>query len=216
MDTVAIHRRISIRWLIGGVALAILLVAAVLDTKFLSPQEVAELNPAKFTASDYAAKEFPKVVALIKENATDLAVLAPAIAADPAAAGRQYGQDLGSGRFAFPVKAVGTVAEVDANFIRLTVPGVPADTTVRIPIAQSLSGTPVRDATGTIKFGDFTDQTDYQAVANQFKIRMQQDVLAAIDPASLAGKQITVYGAWSSGGPPRSFLVQPVEIEVAQ
>jgi predicted lipoprotein len=200
--------------LMAAAVLAALLVAAALDTKFLSPQQVADLNPAPFSAESYVAKEFPKVTAMIKEKATDLAVLAPAIGADPAAAGRQYGQDLGSGTFAFPVKATGMVEQVDANFVRLKVTNVPDDNTVRIPLAQAISGTPVRDATGTIKFGDFTGQSDYQSVANQFKLRMQQDVLAKIDPASLKDKQVTVYGAWSTGGPPKSFIIQPVEIEV--
>jgi predicted lipoprotein len=198
---------------IAAAAVVLLVVAMALDTKFLSPEAAAELNPAAFNAETYAAEQFPKITASIKEKAVDLATLAPAVAQDKAAAGRQYGRDLGSGQYAFPVKATGTATEVDANFIRLTVEGVPPDAAVRIPLGAAVSGTPVRDATGDITFGDFTGQTEFQNVANQFKLRIQQDVIAKIDPASLQGKQVTVYGAWATGGPPNSYLIQPVAIE---
>ncbi|MGW3611029.1 DUF2291 family protein [Micromonospora sp. NPDC005163] len=207
------HRSRSMKRLVGLAVIAALLVAAALDTKFLSPQQAAELNPAPFNVESYAAKAFPEVAGAIKEKATDLEVLAPAVEADPAAAGKQYGQDLGSGSYAIPVKVTGTVDQVDENFMQLKASGVPDSTAVRVPVGPALSGTPVRDATGTIKFGDFAGQSDYQSVANQFKLRMQQDVLAKIDPASLKGKRVTVYGAWSTGGPPKSFVIQPVEIE---
>lgn len=209
------HRSASVKWLVGVVALAALVVAAALDTKVLSPQQVAALNPPAFNAESYAADRFPKVTALIKEKAVDLAVLAAAVGSDRAAAGEKYGQDLGSGNFAFPVKATGTVEEVADGFLLLAVPDVPKDAVVRVAVGPAVSGTPVRDATGTIKFGDFTDQTDYQSVANQFKLQIQKTVLAGLDTSSLKGKQVTVHGAWSTGGPPKSFLIQPVAVEVA-
>jgi predicted lipoprotein len=200
---------------VGAVVLLLVVLAMFLDTKFLSPEAAAKLNPAAFSAESYAKKEFPKVAESIKAKATDIAVLAPAVTKDLAAAGKQYGNDLGSNAFAFPVKATGTADEVDANFVLLAVPGVPADTKVRIPIGAAVSGTPVRDATGEIKFGDFTGQTDFQSVANQFKLRIQADVLSKVDPPSMKGKTVTVYGAWATGGPPKSFIIQPVSIEVA-
>jgi predicted lipoprotein len=201
------------RRLITAAAVLALLVAMGLDTRFLSPQAAARLNPAAFNAETYAAEQFPKVGATIRERAVDLATLAPAVEKDKAAAGKQYGQDLGSGQYAFPVKATGTATEVDEAFVRLAVAGIPAGTAVRIPLGPAVSGTPIRDATGEITFGDFAGQTEFQNVANQFKLRIQQDVIAKIDPASLKGKQVTVYGAWSTGGPPRSYLIQPVTIE---
>jgi predicted lipoprotein len=215
MSTDARRRSLPTKRIVGVALMVALLVAMVLDTKFLTPQEAAKLNPAAFNAETYAKENFPKVTAAIKQKATDIAVLAPAVQADLPAAGKKNGQDLGSNAYSFPVKATGTATEVDTNFVQLTVPGVPAGTTVRIPVGPAVSGTPVRDCTGEIKFGDFVGQTDYQSVANQFKLRIQQDVVAKVDPASMKGKQVTVYGAWSTGGPPKSFVIQPVEITVA-
>lgn len=193
----------------------VIVVAMVTDTKFLTPEEAAALNPAPFTAEAYATKNFPKIVTALTEKATDITELAKAVDADPAAAGKKYGTDVGSGKFAYPVKATGTVKEVDADFMLLEVRGLPPKDQVRVPLGAAVSGTPVRDATGTITFSDFVGQTDFQSVANAFKLKVQSEVIASIDPPSLKGKQITVIGAWSSGGPPNSYIIQPVSIEAA-
>jgi predicted lipoprotein len=193
----------------------VLLLIVVLDTKVVSPQEYARLNPPPFNAETWAKKQFPVVASKVSSDATDVTVLAPAIDKDLAAAGKQYGHDLGSGQYAFAVKATGTAEKVDEDFVLLDVPGVPDGTEVRIPLGAALNGTPVRDCTGTIAYGDFDDQTQYQNAANQFKTRMQQDVLAKLDTTSLEGKKVTVEGGWNTGGPPKSYIVQPTKIEVA-
>jgi len=201
--------------LVASAAVLALIVAMVLSTKFLSPQEAAALNPPEFNAKTYADENFPKVVRVLTDKATDITVLAPAVNEDPAAAGKQYGTDTGSGRFAFAVKATGTVAEADADFILLQVPGLPTKDEVRIPLGAAVSGTPVRDAPGTITFSDFVGQTDFQSVANQLKAKLQSEVTSKLDPKSVKGKTLTVVGAWSSGGPPRSYIIQPVSVTIA-
>jgi predicted lipoprotein len=199
---------------LAAVAIALVLVVAmVANTKFLTPHEAAALNPPPFSPEAYATKNFPRVVAALTKNATNITVLAPAFDAEPAVAGKQYGTDVGSGTFAFPVKATGAVKDVDADFILVNVPGLPPKDQVRIPLGAAVSGTPVRDATGTITFSDFVGQTDFQSIANEFKLKVQSEVIAKIDPKSLKGKQVTVVGAWSSGGPPHSYIIQPVSIE---
>lgn len=190
------------------------LVAMVLDTTFVSPDEAAAARPAVFSAEEFVDESFPDVVTSLTQMATDITELAPAVAADPAAAGKEYGTDVGSGKFAYAVTATGTVTEVDADFAVLQVPGLPPEVTVRIPLGAAVSGTPVRDAPGTITFSDFVGQTDFQSVANQLKIKIQSDVLSTIEPTSLAGQEVTVVGAWATGGPPSSFIIQPVSIEV--
>nr|WP_240942067.1 DUF2291 family protein [Planosporangium thailandense] len=193
-----------------------MVIAMFAGTKFQSTAAVAKSQPAAFNATTYAKQKWPDLVQKIDSKATDVATLAPAVEANLADAGKKYGEDLGAGSYAFPVKATGTVSAVDDNFMTLAVPGMPANDTVRIPLGMALSGSPIRDATGTIHYGDFTDQTDYQDVANALKAMAQQEVLAKITPASLKGKQITVVGAFGSGGPPNSYLIDPVKIEAAQ
>jgi predicted lipoprotein len=200
--------------LVGVAAVLALLLVVVLDTKYVSPGEFRRLNPPAFNAETWARKSFPTVAARVKRDATDVRVLAPAIDRDLAAAGARYGHDLGSGQYSFAMKASGTAVKVDQDFVLLDVPGVPGGTEVRIPLGTALNGTPVRDCTGTITYGDFADQTDYQSAANQFKTRMQQDVLAKLDTKGLKGKRITVEGGWNTGGPAHSYIIQPTGIEV--
>lgn len=195
-------------------AFVVLLAAIVVDTKFLDADEAAGVNAPAFSAETYADEAFPQIAQAIADNATDLAEVVAAVGADPASAGAEYGTDVG-GTFVYQVSAAGTVDEVDADFVSLTVAELPAGSVVRIPLGAALNGTPIRDATGTISFGDFAGQTDYQSVANEFKLKMQSDVLGALDLPSLAGQQIVLVGAWVPGGPPGSFLVQPVSIEEA-
>lgn len=201
------------RRVIGGVIVLVLLGAMVLDTTFLDPDGVSEVRAPTFSPTAFVEEAFPQIAAAIAQDATDITELAPAVEADPAAAGEAYGIALGAGRFVHRVTATGSVTNVDADFIELAVPGLP-DADVRVPLGTALSGTPIRDATGTIAFGDFPDQTAYQSVANEFKLRVEAEVLGAIDPPSLQGKQITVTGAYVSGGPP-IYIIQPVAIEVA-
>lgn len=202
------------RRLVLVAALVLLLVAMVLNTKFLTPGEASALNPAAFNAKTYVATNFDKIKDTLATKGTDIAQVAAAVDKDLAAAGAQFGVDVGSGKFAFPVKAAGTVAAVDANFMEITVPGVPEGDTIRIPLGAAVSGTPIRDATGDMTFSDFSGQTDFQSVANELKVKVRADVLGKLDTASLKGKQVTVIGAYSSGGPANSFIIQPVSIEV--
>lgn len=211
-----LNSRQRTKWSILAAALLALVVAMILDTKFLSATADAEGRPAAFDPTTFAQDKWPGLVDQISSEAVDVTELATVADSDPAAAGEKYGQDLGAGSYAFAVKATGTVAKVDANFITLSVPGMPAEDVVRIPLGMALNGSAVRDATGTIHYGDFTDQTAYQDVANALKALIQQNVLAELDPASLNGTTLTVTGAAMSGGPPRAYLIQPVTIEAEQ
>lgn len=202
-----------LRRLLPPAAVVLLIAAMLADTTYLSPEEAAAVNPPPFEASVYVDEKFPEIAALIQEQATDITELAPAVAADPAAAAETSGTVVGGGRYGFPVSATGTVASVDEDFIVLDVPGLPAGTVVRVPLGRALSGTPVRDVTGTIGFGDFPGQSAYQSVANEFALRMQSEVLAPVDPPTLQGQEITVVGAYVTGGPTESYLIQPVSIE---
>ena len=200
------------RNVVTALGLVLALVAMFFSTKIVSPTEEAKLNPPPFNGATYAAAEFPKQAAKIGEKAVDLGTLIPAVAADLKAAGAQYGVDSGSGNYTFPVKFTATVTGVDENFITLQSPvkGV----RVLIPRGVAVSGTPVRDALGDITFGDFVDQTDFQAVANEFKLLIERTILGPANAASLEGKTVSVVGAWTTGGAPNTFIIQPVKLEV--
>jgi predicted lipoprotein len=211
-----LRSRKQVRWAVFAVAALAVAVAMVLNTKFVSSTASASGQPGAFDPQSYAEKAWPDLVKQMEDEAVDVTELAPVADSDMAAAGKQFGRDLGAGSFAFPVKATGTVSAVDANFITLTVAGMPEGDIVRIPVGLALNGAPIRDASGTIKYGDFENQSAYQDVANALKDLSLKQVIAKADPASLSGKQITVVGATANGGPAKAYSINPVTIEVAQ
>lgn len=202
----------TIKTALAVIGALVVLVAMYLSTTFLSPAEEAKVNPPPFNGETYSAEAFPKQAAAIEEKAVDIGTLIPAVEKDVKGAISQYGTDSGSGNATFPVTATATVTDVDENFIYLESP-VKGDK-VLIPLGLAVNGTPVRDALGTITFGDFIDQTDFQTVANQFKLIIEKDVLGPVDTKTLKGKTITVVGAWSTGGAENTYIVQPVKLKV--
>jgi predicted lipoprotein len=145
--------------------------------------------------------------------------VAAAIKADPAAAGKQYGHQAGTGSpFAYLVKGTGTVTKVDTSAptgpMTVEVPqagGKPLNVTVAT--GPVIAGTAIRDGVGFISFGDFTNQIAYADVANQINSHAKTDVIAKIDLKSVVGKKLSFEGAFSALDPSLIFLV-PTSLEV--
>jgi predicted lipoprotein len=205
----------TVKRLALGVAVVALVAAVIIDTPFLTPEEAEAINPPPFSAEAYAEESFPEIADAVSTEATDISVLAPMITSDAEAAGREYGTDIGSGKYAYAIIATGTVTEADANFLLLDVPDLPEEVTVRVALGSGVSGSAIRDVTGEISFSDFPGQTEYQSVANAYKTIVAREVVAGIDPASLVDQEISVDGVWSTGGPPDSYVITPVAIEVS-
>lgn len=196
------------------VALVIALVAAMIwDTTFMDPEAATAAGTADFSPEEFAVAMFPQLTELYVETAVDVTQVGAARRDDPEAAAEQFGVDLGSGRFGFSLEAQGEAVEVDEDFITIAIEEDP-DLVVRVPLSTAINGSPIRDASGTIAFGDFRDQTEYQEVSNQFRQIMLADVIEPLDLGAIEGQQVRVVGAWLQGGPPDTFLIQPVLIEV--
>ena len=207
-------RRVKYPKILLGVVFGVALVAGMIaDTTFVDTTAATEIRGSDFDPEEYTAQAFPEIRDMIIEQAVPLPELAAVIANDPTAAGAEYGQDMGAGRFTYPVSVTGTVDEVDSDYIHLSVDELP-EADVRVPIGSALSGNPVRDATGTIAFGDFPDQNAYQSVANYFRRIMLAEVIEVLDPPSLVGKTLEIYAGWVTGGPADTYLLMPVSIEV--
>ncbi len=71
----------------------------------------------------------------------------------------------------------------------------------------------LRDATGEIEFGQFTNQIEYQDAGSAINNAMKQEVLAPIDTGDLTGKTVTVTGVFKLINP-NNWLVTPVSFEV--
>ena len=90
---------------------------------------------------------------------------------------------------------------------------MPASLHVSVQTGPAISGTDLRDATGTISFGQFTNQIEYQNAGSALNKAMKKQVLSKLDAAGLTGKTISVTGVFQLTDP-GNWLVTPVRLDV--
>jgi predicted lipoprotein len=196
--------------LIGGVVIVILAIVA--DTKVIRIGSSEDLRQAAFSPAAYGAKAFPGIKQAIEERAVDASVLQSAIVANKGEATAKYGVAGGSGPV-FSVKFTGVASEKPASGVyEIKIADLP-DVKVRVQTGPAINGTELRDATGTVHFGAFTNQIEYQNAGSALNNEMKKIVLGAIDTSALAGKTVSVVGAFRLINP-KSWLVTPVRLEV--
>ena len=200
------------RRLIIGAAGIVLVAAMALDTKVVRIDSAANVQSGAFAGVAYGATEFPKVQSAIEQRAVSAPTLAAAIAKDPAAAAKRYGVPTGAGP-EFSVKFTGVVGTGDLGTYAVAVAGVPKSVTIQVQTGPAIIGTDLRDATGTISFGQFTNQIDYQNAGAALNTEMKKDVLAKIDTQHLTGKTIAVVGAFSLSDP-TTWVIAPAKLDV--
>lgn len=196
---------------IGVIALVVL--GVILGTKVVSNDDASLQGAQEFDPATFGAENFPQIQEAIAERATDATTLAEAIAADPAAAAEEYAV-ASSGGPVYSVTFTGVVGEGQSGIYEVDVEGVPDDLLIRVQTGPAINGTELRDATGEITFGQFTNQIDYQNAAAALNEELKAQVLADVDTTALTGRTITVTGAFTLINP-ASWLVTPTEIEVS-
>lgn len=209
-------RRSPIRpWMVGTIALLAVLVAAGFSTKIVTADQRASQSSDKFDAATYANQHFDSdIVPYIQKNAVNLSTLLTDLA--NGAKESDHGNTSGaSSAYAFPVTFTAVAGQPAAPVLPVTVEGIPAGTTVQIQIGPALSGTAIRDVSGSISFNEFTNQLEYQKVGTELNNKIRATVLNGLDPASLAGKTLTVTGAFLRVNPALVSVV-PTRIEVAR
>ena len=199
------------RLVIAAIALVVLAGIA-FDTKVVRIGSEQDQTAAGFSPATFGAENFPGIKDSILARAVDAAELSQAIAADKAAATKAHGVAAGVGAV-FPVKFTGTVGEGKSGIYNVDVPGLAGETKIRVQTGPAINGTDLRDSTGTIKFGDFKNQIEYQNAGSAINNAMKDAVLAGIDNSALTGKTITVTGAFTLVNP-KNWLVTPVELAV--
>lgn len=200
------------RNLIFGGAAVILVIAMALNVKVVKLGSEAAAPPGAFNPVAYGQTTFPKVQAEIEKRAVDAATLATALAQNPDDAAKKYGVPATIGT-EYSVKFTGVAGKATYGVYYVKIPGVPDAVTVRVQMGPAVNGTAVRDATGTITFGQFTNQIDYQNAGSALNNEIKKQVLSKIDTKSLTGKTISVVGAFQYVVP-NSWLITPVKVEV--
>ncbi len=202
----------SVRRFVLPAAILVLVVAMALDTRVVRIGSPTAAQPGAFSAAEYGRSEFPKVRAAVESRAVDAATLAAAIARDPVAAAKQYGV-AASGGAEMAVRFTGVAGREDSGVYDVAVAGVPDTVAIRVQTGPAINGTDLRDATGTISFGQFTNQIAYQNAGAALNKEMKREVLSKVEVGKLAGRTVSVVGAFQLVGP-ESWLVTPVTLDV--
>jgi predicted lipoprotein len=210
-------RRSPVRpWMVGVAVAVVVIVIAGFNVKVVSLEQAAaedaarQFDPVAFVDENYESVIVPG----IEDEAVDLATLLADLAAGADEA--EFGNTSGaSSAFAFPVTFTAVAGAVTPPVLPVTVEGVPEGTTVQVQVGPAVSGTALRDVTGTVDFNDFANQLDYQNAAGELNNRVKTDVLAAFDAAAANGRTITVTGAFLRVNPSLVSVV-PISIEVVE
>ncbi len=198
---------------IGGLALLAVVVALMAwDTKVVRIGSALDARQAAFSPETYGAETYPKIRDAIVAKAVDAVTLAKAIAADKDAAIAQYGTPGGVGPV-FAVSFTGTVGERKSSLFAVAVDGLADGPLIRIQSGPAINGTELRDATGTVSFGQFTNQIEYQDAGSALNNEMKIEVLHDLDRDTLTGKTVSVVGVFRLINP-KAWLVTPVVLDV--
>jgi predicted lipoprotein len=207
--------------LITGAVLVVLVVLMALNTKFLTPEEVAAIAPKPFDPVQIAADVWGRAQSDLPAQAAPAGEVVPAMQSDVKGAAEKYkAVSPNENSYIFPVTLTGTVTQASADSLRVSVPGIPAETPVVVPLSAAVNGTVIRDVMG-FKFADAPGQTQFQYVGDELKKLMLAETQGVGDPAALQGKQVTVIGAVNvvaTGNTvpvPKPVNVQPVSIEAS-
>ena len=196
--------------IIGTLTIVVVIAAMAFDTKVVRIGTAEHVTEDGFSPEAFGAENFPIVQKSVEDRAVDAATLASDIAADKDAAIEKYGVKAGIGAV-MPVSFTGVAGEAKGGIYPVAVDGVPDTITIRVQTGPAINGTDLRDATGTIAFGQF--KIEYQDAGSALNNEMKKEVLADIDTANLSGKTITVTGVFKLINP-KNWLVTPVEMSV--
>ncbi|WP_434640316.1 DUF2291 family protein [Klebsiella sp. I138] len=199
------------RYTLIAVAVLVTLTAIVLDTKVVNLGTADEAQGKGFSVETYGEKTFPQIKKAVESRAVDASELASALQSSQQAAVKKYG--VGSTLPVISVRFQGVVGEGKAGIYSVTVPGLPQGWKVRLQTGPVLTGTELRDATGHIQFGDFTNQIEYQNAGVAINRTLKTTLLDGLDRQTLPGKPVVVVGVFRLLTP-NNWLVTPVSLEV--
>ena len=176
-----------------------------------SASQPVESAAAKFVDPLWTSKLLP----VFDEKAQDIAKVLPEIRADPNAAGEKYGRREATNPYNYMVKGTGKVTQINtasqAGTATIEIPELTEK--VALQIGPVVRGTALRDSTGLVSFNQFSNQLDYADVSKEMNSRALKTAFAGAPAASLAGKTVTFYGAFTFDPHSKSpILITPVKI----
>lgn len=197
-------------WLLGFGGAVMLFSAIVLDTHYRPMGDAAETDV--FSPERFGQTTFPRIRDFVEKKAVDAQTLSLALSKDKAEAIKSYGVENSLGPV-FPVSFSGTFGERKGNMNRVSVQGLPDDVTVYVQTGPAVNGTEIRDATGDIHFGAFTNQIAYQNAGSALNNEVKKTVFTGLDPMQLATKPVKGMGVFRLINP-KMWIITPVRLEI--
>lgn len=159
-----------------------------------------------------------RVLPTVEQKSLDISTLIAALEKDPTEACKAYGNDVG-GAYNFLIRFAGTVTAVDAKSetgsLTVSVPFQGGSLPVKVLIGPIILGTALRDAVGFITFEQFTNQMQYGGVSDELNDRVMKNVVSKIDLKTVAGKRLSIDGAFTYDGTnARNLEVTPVIVRM--
>jgi len=198
-------------WVLGAIIAAVL-GAIALDTTVVGIGSEDDARLQAFSPDAFGESEFPRIRDLVNARAPEASVLAEALAADKNAAVAEYATTGGAFPLV-PVRLNGTVGEGTSGVFYVKVEGLPDDVKIRVQSGPAINGTELRDISGDIEFGAFTNQIEYQDAGAGINRAMSAAILTDLDRDTLSGRTVTVVGVFTLINP-KNWLVTPVEFDV--
>lgn len=200
------HTRLS-QWAVLTMLLLIVQVVAACSHYTVRPIKSATTSnqsnqfDRQFDPNSYAdANWSSKVVPTIMKKAVDLDTVLSALQKNSDAAQKQYATQSSDGFYNFIVKGKAKVTAINTSSrngtLSLELPTYKGQSTILLQIGPVMLGTALRGSVGFISYSQFTNQVQYAQVADALNAHAAQD-LKGIDFASLKGKTITFYGAFT-------------------
>jgi predicted lipoprotein len=212
------HRTIAIVGVLILLAIALIMVKPPFVVRPLPGRAVPGSQPAQNAAAKFVDPIWvSKVLPAVQEKAQDIAKILPEIRADPNGSGQKYGRREATNPYNYLVKGTGKVTELhtesQVGTAVVEISGLAEK--VALQIGPLVRGTALRDATGVVSFNQFTNQLDYADVSKEMNGRALKAAFANVDPASLAGKTVTFFGAFTFDPHSKStVLITPVKIDL--
>lgn len=196
---------------VGLIAL-LLIIGIIYDTKVIPIGSELDQKAGVFSPDAFGAAEFPKIKESIEKRAVDSTILFEAITQNKKEAGKKYGVGSGIGSV-IPIKITAVAGEAKVGIYTLIHPDIPEHIRVRVQTGPAINGTDLRDATGTIAFGQFKNQIEYQDAGTAINTALKKQVLSEIDTKNLTGKSLDITGVFRLINP-KNWLITPVLLEV--
>ncbi|WP_265515882.1 DUF2291 family protein [Nitratireductor luteus] len=162
-----------------------------------------------------------RVLPHMRDSATDLATLGPAIEADLDAAGEAHGYRPSSEgspwNFAVSVKGEIVSAKTDTRAATADVDvNGDGEADAVLQLGPVIRGTTLRDVLPFIDFTSFTDQIEFAQLSRALNTKAYETALEGLPRESLVGQPVEALGAFTVRGKGDAILITPVEMKLVR